>query len=156
MKRILLLIIILLLCGCSINGKINEKIEIKNNNCKIKESVDTHDGFLGDGEYFAKIECKDLKESELSNHWRKLPMSKTIIDVLSIPFCDDRGCKNFYERYNISNDVNMKGYYFFYDRYSKYDDRYNEYSLDTRASYNFDVAIYDIENNVIYYYKLDT
>ena len=154
MKKLLILIILILFCGCSINSRINEEIEISNRNCKVIEDVDTHGGFLGDGEYFAKIKCKNLSKKDLSKNWKILPMPRSITDVLSVPFCDERGCKTFYERYNIKTDT--KGYYYFYDRYSNYEDRYNDHNLNTRSSYNFDIAIYDIEENIIYYYKLDT
>lgn len=152
MKKIFLCIFIILLTGC-VNNKELKKIEISNNDCYIEKDIDTHGGFLGDGEYFAKIICPNLKVSELSNNWKSLPIKSEINEIMNLKMCDDKKCANPLERYEIP-DIE-EGYYYFIDRHSDAIDRYDSFDLNNRSSYNFSLAIWD-NNKTIYYYKLDT
>lgn len=152
-KIIFLLLIVFLLAGCS-NKKesIGKTIDLDINSCKIEKQVDTHGGFLGDGDYFARIKC--LEREDLSNKWKELPLSKEISKVMEIKFCDGSGCKDVYEKYSIPKIKN--GYYYFYDRHSSSKNRYDDTDLNTRSSWNFSLAILDLDTNIIYYYELDT
>ncbi len=60
----------------------------------------------------------------------------------------------FYERYDIPN-IN-DGYYYFVDRHYDAINKYDDSMLNKRSSYNFCLALYDLENKIIYYYELDT
>ena len=65
MKKVLILIVfVLFISGCSLVSKTNSIsniLEVDVSECDIKKSNDTHGGFLGDGEYYAKLNCSDLK-----------------------------------------------------------------------------------------------
>ena len=152
MKKIIILPLLLLVTGCSIlncsNDSIISDMGITNNTCEIVKEKDTHSGFLGDGDYFAKIKCNNLKVSDLTKSWYTLPLSEEIKEVTEMKQCNDKDCKNIYERYNIPSIDN--GYYYFLDR-QKEDTNINE-----RSSYNFTIAIADLDNSIIYYYELDT
>ena len=159
MKKIIILIILLiLLTGCSIskfsNNSIISYIGINNKTCRIIEEKDTHSGFLGDGDYFAKIECDNLKVSDLTKSWYILPLPNEIKEVTEIQHCNSKDCKNIYERYNIPNIDN--GYYYFIDRHPESTNDYDYTNINNRTSYNFTLAIADLDNSIIYYYKLDT
>ncbi len=155
MKKIILIIIILIICGCSSNNKnIISKIELDNNNCKIISEIDNHSGFHGDGEYFAKIKCSNINKEELSRHWKKLPLSNSINEATNINHCDSKGCYNIYEKYNIPNIKN--GYYYFLDRNSESKNKYDDTYLNDRHSHNYTLALLDKDNDIIYYYELDT
>ena len=152
MKKIIILPLLLLVTGCSIlncsNDSIISDMGITNNTCEIVKEKDTHSGFLGDGDYFAKIKCNNLKVSDLTKSWYTLPLSEEIKEVTEMKQCNDKDCKDIYERYNIPSIDN--GYYYFLDR-QKSDTNINE-----RSSYNFTLAIADLDNSIIYYYELDT
>lgn len=151
MKKILLLIIFLIpLSGCSINKKndIGKTINLDMKSCNIIEQKDTHGGFLGDGDYYAKIKCNNFS---LTSEWNELPLSNNIKEIMNMEQCDDKGCHNVYDKYNIPNISN--GYYYFIDRYNM---SHDDTDLNSRGSYNFSLAIYDINTNFIYYYELDT
>ena len=156
MKKIinilLLLVLVLLISGCSNN--ILKSIELENNSCKIIKEKDTHGGFNGDGDYFALIKCSNIDYKKLSNNWHELPISDTLKKVLEIERCDDKNCKNIYDRYSIPKL--KKGYYYFIDRHPEAKDIYSEKEVDNRASYNFTIAILDPIKDNIYYYELDT
>lgn len=152
MKK-LLLIIILIVCGCS-NSNIINNIEMNNYNCKIVQKIDNHSGFFGDGDYFAKIKCTNINYDKLSKHWKKLPLSNQLIEATNIDICDSKGCFNIYEKYNIPNITN--GYYYFLDRNSESKDKYDDTYLNNRHSHNYTLALLDKDTNIIYYYELDT
>lgn len=155
MKKIPLIFVLLIICGCSsTSSNIINKIEMNNNNCRIVKQVDNHGGFLGDGNYFAKIKCSNIKEEELSNHWKKLPLSSSINEAINIDSCNSEGCLNIYEKYNIPNINN--GYYYFLDRNSESNNKYDDTDLNNRYSYNYTLALLDKNTDIIYYYELDT
>ncbi len=154
MKKIIVIIFIILLGGCYNSKKLINKIEIDNNKCTIIKEEDSHGGFLGDGDFFAIISCSNIDVRQLSSNWKKFPLPNSLDNVLKIKMCYDEGCKNFFEKYNLSTNIN--GYYYFYDRHSDALDRYDSSKINERSSYNFTLAILDISNNKIYFYELDT
>ena len=122
-------------------------------NCTIERDKDTHDGFLGDGDYFAKLTCSEKEEKEIKTKWKILPISSELQKVLDMKKCDNDGCKSVFEKYSIPNITN--GYYYFYDRHSESKDN-SEKEINKRSSYNFSIGIYDSDNDILYYYELDT
>ena len=151
-KKILVIISLLLITGCSFNDRkelISSRLEMDLSNCTIASEKDTHGGFLGDGDYFAKIICTDKEDSEIKSEWNELPLTDELRDVMNLVQCDGKGCKDAYEKYNIPDIEN--GYYLFVDRHEEKDKKFDE-----RASYNFSLGIYDGDNKIIYYYELDT
>lgn len=151
------ILLFVFISGCTLNSKmeyIGKIIEINADNCKIKNEIDTHGGFLGDGDYFAKIICTEQEDSEIRSKWKELPLSEELQKVMDMKQCDNRGCLNVYEKYNIPNIEN--GFYYFFDRHSDAKNKTNDEELNVRSSYNFSVGIYDGNNKMIYYYELDT
>lgn len=143
-----------MLTGCRMVKDVSKKLEINNNTCKTEKAIDTHGGFLGDGDYFAKITCSNLEVNQLSSNWKKLPLSEPLTKIKELIQCTGNGCQTFYERYGIPEINN--GYYYFYDRHSDSKNQYDDQEINDRSSYNFNLVICDIDNNTIYYYELDT
>lgn len=150
----MLLLIILFLTGCSLERKayIGRVIDVNIDSCNIEFQRDTHGGFLGDGDYFGKLKCSN--NLDLSSNWKLLPLSSSIQEVLEMSMCNQSDCLNFFERNHVSEITN--GYYYFYDRHSESINPYSDIDLNNRSSYNFSLAIYDIDNNIIYFYEFDT
>ena len=151
--------ILLVICisGCTYSNKIeyiSKNMEINLENCKIEEEKDTHGGFLGDGDYFAKIICTENEDNEIKANWKKLPLSTELQEVMDLIQYDNKGGKTAYERYNIPKLED--GYYNFYDRHSESTDNKNDEELNLRSSYNFSLGICDSESMILYYYELDT
>jgi hypothetical protein len=48
------------------------------------------------------------------------------------------------------------GYYYFYDRFEDSSDPLNDSELLERSSYNFTLAIYDADSQILYYCEVDT
>ena len=116
------------------------------------EEKDTHGGFHGDGEAFAKVYFSDKQAEKFinkinkNNHWKKLPMSEKLQNRVS----------NADEVEEIP--IVENGYWFFEDRHTKATDKYNynEMFNSNRASPNFSVAVFDTDANILYFYALDT
>ena len=155
-KTIIILIpLLLLVTGCTncSNKDIISDLNLNKDKCKILETTDTHEGFLGDGDYFARIKCSKI-EDKITKKWNKLPLSNQLKEIMDMKQCDDKGCKDVYERYNIPNIKN--GYYYFKDRHSDSVNTFDDSDINNRPSYNFTLAIIDKDTNIIYYYELDT
>ena len=155
MKKIIILPLLLLVTGCSIlnNNSIIKDMGISNNTCEIVKEKDTHGGFLGDGDYFAKIKCSKI-EDKILKKWNKLPLSDSLKEVTEMKQCTSKSCADIYERYNIPSIKN--GYYYFEDRHSESTNTFDDSDINNRPSYNFTLAILDKDTNTIYYYELDT
>ena len=154
MKKILSIFILCLIVGCSLENKqgtILKRMEINDSKCKIEKDIDNHKGFLGDGDYFAKINCSKIN---LSKNWKKLPLSDSLNQIVQMEQCDADGCKNIYKKFSIPNIKN--GYYYFLDRHNESKNKHDDTDLNNRSSWNFTLAILDSDTNTIYYYELDT
>lgn len=149
-----LLLLMVLVSGCSNNRlkNISESIELDVSKCRIEKDIDTHGGFLGDGEQFTKVICSNL--DEVSSNWKKLPLTESISKAVELIQCFGDGCKDVYERYDMPHITN--GYYFFLDRHSESINKYDDTNINNRSSWNFTLAILDNDTNTIYYYELDT
>ena len=151
---LIFIVVLSLMTGCSKKDTILKNIEINENKCEIEKEADTHGGFLGDGDYFAKIKCPKIDYDNLSKKWKKLPLSKELKEIVEMEKCDDKDCKNIYERFSIP-DIKI-GYYYFINRQSDSEDKNDDTKLNEKSSWNFTLAILDKAKNIIYYYELDT
>lgn len=117
------------------------------------ECKDSHGGFHGDGEcvikvYFSDEQATKFKEKINKNsHWNQLPMPDRLQKVVGA--CMDK---------NMYVPIIENGYYFFKDRHSKADDKYNPNEMfeEDRGSSNYTVAVFDTDENILYFYELDT
>lgn len=119
---------------------------------------DTHGGFLGDGECYAEVKILDNSVSDkIKNEWHKLPLTDNLNTVIYggevetefgpgtvLSFVDDK------------IPVIKNGYYYFEDRHSDSKNKKDDTDIFDRYSYNFTVAIYDLDTHTLYFYALDT
>ena len=119
---------------------------------------DTHGGFLGDGECYAEVKFPNNSVSDIiKNEWQKLPLTNNLNTVIYggevetefgpgtvLSFVDDK----------IPEVKN--GYYYFEDRHSDSTNKKDDTDILSRYSYNFTVAIYDLDTHTLYFYALDT
>lgn len=116
---------------------------------EVIEMFDNHGGFHGDGHSLLVLDCSKNKEKILSivDKWEKVPMSKNIYEMM------------YGGRLPLFNTIPKieNGYYKFYDRHPEAsENRNSDEDLLARYSYNFSVAVYDVDNNIFYYFELDT
>ena len=158
MKKVLiLLVMILLLSGCSKTDKTEKVLKELgiDDECTLEKVRNTHGGFHGDGEYFSKIKCDSIEEEELSDKWKKYPLSDELDMATNMDQCDSNDCKSIYEKYNIPKNIST-AFYYFKDRHPDARNEYSDVNVNNRASYNYTIAILDVDNSTIYYYELDT
>ena len=125
------------------------------------ESHDTHGGFHGDGLMFTALEFADdtaAVQASASSNWQPLPLSPTLTalaygsdsgPIRSGPYLTDSNGKSVLPA--IQN-----GYYFFLDRHSQSKDPHDETQVLSRHSFNFTLALYDTDTNILYYIEFDT
>ena len=164
-KHLLLLVmVILFLTGCfseSINKRISRSLGIEiPKDIKI-EYEDTHGGFHGDGETVAVVEFnnsigEDIQSEMLNNEgWNKLPLSENL-DLIMYG-----GKKEGMDyAYNLAELLDMpsieNGYWFFDNRHSNSISPKEDSNLFNQSSFNFTIAVYDIDTQTLYYLEFDT
>lgn len=140
--------------------KISETLGVDLSSATILQSMDSHGGFHGDGDTYVKISFDDdegksfVKELETTTGWNELPLTdnlNTIVYGTEIvgPYATNDNGETYFPF--VSN-----GYYFFIDRHSESKNIKDDTNIIKRASFNFTIAIYDINNHVLHYYELDT
>lgn len=123
--------------------------------------TDNHGGFHGDGMTFAAISFSDetvsTKISE-NRYWNALPLTENLT-ALAYGITTENSHRGPYLRDENEEAVIpeiQNGYYYFLDRHSESTDRHDDSEVFNRYSYNFILAIYDADTNILYYTKFDT
>ena len=166
----------LMCAGCAAIVPRNEakalgrEIELDLGGAHVEYSYDSHGGFLGDGAYMARIDCRGTdvaRQLETAAHWRELPLTP---DLSLLAYGGERdGCTYGITTYgydgrglpDYENPFFPKiehGMYYFRDRYSDMpeSERYSDSQVKGRYSYNFTLAVYDSDTGMLYCYILDT
>ena len=133
--------------------RVSSKIEIKIPLSAKLENNDSHGGFHGDGESLSKVYFNVEQAHNIENeinankHWKKLPMPERL-----------QNCVSLYAEEGMNMPIVENGYWFYLDRHSEADNKYdeNERYEEKRASRNYSVAVFDTDENILYYYELDT
>lgn len=166
MKRLLavLLCSVLILGGCSmLNSDTTEEyiskqigIDFSEDNGYLVSMTNTHGGFLGDGEFIAiyTFEDNSVEEQVSENDKWSNTLSENVSSILygSEYYTD----KSIYEEFSRVYPAIENGYYFFYDRHSEAKDPYDDTDVFNRYSFNYTVAAYDCDNDMLYFIEVDT
>ena len=122
---------------------------------------DTHGGFLGDGDYYLILDCSGKTEqaAELIKDWSPLPLTENLQRVMNMTCSgvDDDGVSYSKTLAEIAHwPIIENGVYKFIDRHSEAIDKSDDTNLFNRYSFNFSIAVYDLDTNTLYYCELDT
>jgi len=156
--------ILLLAIGCSsqtINERISNVVGVE-----IRESIeiehkDSHGGFHGDGETVAVIKFNETDGEKIqsdilkSKEWVNLPLSENLSLLMY------GGEKNsIHYSYNLAEKLDMpvvsNGYYFFVNRHSNRVSSKDDIDIFNQNSFNFTIAVYDIDTQTMYYLEFDS
>lgn len=134
--------ILSLLCGCklfanekSLKDTAAERLNLVLDNATVLEEWDTHGGFHGDGDAFVKLSCADGFEKHLSSEWKPLPL-------------EGEAYRYFYEWGGVFEhpETNERvipeienGYWYF----------------KSTGAMNWEFALFDCEENILYFYVFD-
>lgn len=113
---------------------------------------DSHGGFHGDGTTFYRLEFPDdsaVDSIKKNKNWKELPLTDNLTTLAG-----------FIERDNDWGNPLIpqveNGYYCFIDRHSESRDKKDDTDVLNRCSYNFTIAVYDTDSNILYYGEEDT
>lgn len=161
---ICILMIAIVVIGCSLESNQNyiaKQIKIEMPDILNIEHMDDHSGFHGDGEKFAKIEFDNnnglniLSQIENSNRWNEMPLTENLNLIMYGGIKDNvEYAYSLAKKSGISEIKN--GYWHFTDRHSESTHPEKDTELFDRHSFNFTLAMYDVDNNTLYYYEFDT
>lgn len=144
--------------GCNkitIKDRISEKVNIIIPQNSIITFEDTHGGFLGDGTSFAKIvildeDIQSFLTEIIDKKWNVLPLREDIDIILYGGSLDSVEYSYF-----LADEVGMpkveNGYWFLNDRHQEKSEDFLK-----RNSFNFTLAVFDTDTNILYVYELDT
>lgn len=131
------------LCNCNNKSSIEDKLikrasehlNISLENTTYLEGFDNHGGFYGDGETFVKVKCYDSFESNFDSSWEVLPLKGDAY-------------KYFYEWGGVllhpeTNDKLIP------------EIQNGFWNYKNTGPMNWDLAIYDIDENILYFYEWD-
>lgn len=127
------------------------------NDFLVVDELDTHGGFHGDGSYYLILDCSENKAKALENisDWEKLPLSENLNLIM---YGGEKDGVTY--RYNLAEEAKMpyvkNGYYCFKDRHSESKNPNDDSELFDRYSFNFSLAVYDIDTDTFYYFDFDT
>ncbi|MFI3327147.1 MAG: hypothetical protein R3Y35_13405 [Clostridia bacterium] len=162
MKKIIFLFISMLtlssFTACSQkDNSIITSLGIVNSEFSILEEFDTHGGFHGDGDAFYIFEFESDISQQLSNNskWNSLPLSEEV-NMLVYGYEDETTSAGPYTKDRNSGETVFpkitNGYYYFLD----IQNTINEDYIFGKIYLNFDVAIYDSDENKLYFYEFDS
>lgn len=129
------------------------------NSIVYEEKIDTHNGFHGNGDYFAKIKVsKDdfdilYKKALNSKQWKSLPIE----DKIAIPLLYGGDYNNIsYGTLGNGKKIpkNIKhGLYYYKNKYKEmYPDDKDNYDIP----FNYIISVLDKDNSLIYIYEFDS
>lgn len=122
----------------------------------IIDEYDSHGGFQGEGSYRLILDCSQSREKALKQvaDWNRLPLSENLRLIMY------GGEKDGVEyAYDLASDAKIpeinNGFYKFINRSPNATDKYSD-DIFSAYSFNFSLAVYDSDADMLYYYKYDT
>lgn len=177
-KRMLSLGLFLLLIFCNVGISfecipknafllkgISTEIQIDVTFGEVLNHVETHGGFLGDGETYVEISFTEEEMPSLteeicsSSNWKELPASNVLSAVLYGGQVGETDHGSFVENKDLgipALPIIEYGFYFFRNDNYAASGSDDETSIFDSYSYNFTIALLDLDRNRIIYFDFDT
>ena len=120
----------------------NKILEIKIDNYTAKEVYNVRSGLQGDGKDYFTYEFTEEKGKEIkqllneNQFWSKEKLAENIIDCF---------------KYNEEVKFIQNGYYY-YKKVCRTSDRDKKYNFTDEEATGYEVGIYDVDKNILYYY----
>lgn len=168
-RNIILLTLILLLtmAGCSSEKTSNVLSEISKTTGvdvsvgEVLSESDSHGGFHGDGDRVIEIQFTDNSFSDQikdNEEWNAMPLTE---NLTALVYGLHTETSTIGPMMHKGDNVPVvpeieKGYYYFRDRHVQSTNPKDDTNVLSRASYNFTIAIFDADTNMLYYLEKDT
>ena len=151
-------IVCLLFTACNtVGSEQTEYFGFKTSEFTVIDEKDTHGGFQGDGAYYLLLDCSEKAEQAkaLIQDWKPLPLTENLQLIMY------GGEKNGVSYgYNLAEKAHWpiinNGVFKYVDRHLEAVDESNDAELFSRYSFNFSLAVYDLDANIMYYFEFDT
>lgn len=159
MKKIIQLLILAVIFGCILAGcdlaepASRDYFGFDLSKYTVVEKDSTHRALNGDGFYYLILDCSDDTDSarKIVEDWERLPLAEPLKAVMNTVFGEDSTVMDEAHWPNTENAV-----YKFFDRHTEATDPSDPSELMDRYSYNFTVALYDLDTDTMYYFEMDT
>ena len=155
------IIVCIIFSSCSTVGSgQNDYFGFKTSVFSVVHEKDTHGGFHGDGDYYLILDCSEKAEQakELIDGWNPLPLTENLQRIMNMT-CSGVEDGVYYSKTltEIAHwPIIENGVYKFIDRHADAIDETDDTDLCNRYSYNFSIAVYDLDVNMLYYFEFDT
>jgi len=149
---VLLAVFINCLTPPSIQKKISRALALDVSAGTVLAQSESHGGFHGDGmTYVALYFENDRVQSKIAENggWKALPLSENLARLVRGLPTEELDSKS--RILGVRN-----GYYCFLDRQADRTDRHDDTDVLNRYSFNFTIAVYDADADILYYVVLDT
>lgn len=163
MKHIKMITVILAICllfsACNLSeSQQTNYFGFETSDFTVVEERDTHDGFLGDGSYYLILDCSQnaSRAHEVITGWKELPLTDNLNLIMY------GGVRNgVIYGYDLAKEAHWpatirNGVYKFVDRHSESVNEEDDTNLLDRYSFNFSIAVYDLDTDTLYYFEMDT
>ncbi len=162
MKRLLSFLCVMLLCltvsACGFTeNKLSKHFAFETSDFIVVEENDTHSGFHGDGSYYLILDCSQNtdKARNIVKSWKSLPLSENLHLVM---YGGEKDGINY--GYNFAEEAKWptieNGVFKFVDRHTESKNISDDSQLLDRYSFNFSIAVYDLDSDTLYYFEMDT
>lgn len=150
-------VVFLVSCG---GGYLTEVFGIDVRSAEVISNTDTHGGFHGDGERLLVLKFSDeTAEKEISeaSDWRPLPASEEIAAIIWGVEYDDGDTHIGIGPYNSGEIPEIEnGWYSFSDRSPQHSQSGYENDFFSNPPLNYTFAVYDSDEDILYYCEVDT
>lgn len=162
-----MVMVLLLMTGCSVEKPssvlqdISKTTGVDVSAGEVISVEDSHGGFHGDGTTVIKVQYKGTALAEqIEEHgdWNVLPLTENLTALVYGVHTEEASVDPMVHDGTgtpILQEV-QSGYYCFIDRHSQSTNPKDDSGVLGRASYNFTIAIYDTDNQTLYYIEFDT
>lgn len=141
----------------STENYLKDEIGVNITGCTIKKDEDTHGYFLGDGDYIVIADCSPIHDKMLTetSNWNPLPLSENLQLLM---YGGNKGGVSYSYDFAVENGIPEieHGCYYFINRHDDAKSRYSDEDLFSLYSMNFTLAMYDTDNDMLYYYEHDS
>ena len=158
---------LLVMTGCgaekenSISSEISKTIGVDVSVGEVISKSDSHGGFHGDGAAVIEIQLNDTSISDQikdNEDWNTLPLTENLTALVYGVQTESSSVGPMIHSGDgapVIPEVE-NGYYYFLDRHSQSTNPEDDSGVLDRASYNFTIAIFDTDQQTLYYMELDT
>ncbi len=155
-------------CSNEFNPKeyVGSYLDINTESAKIDTVISEPRSFNGDGSTYVVMNFSDnpiAEEIKEKENWKQLPLTENLTIIVYGGEKDGEQINAFVCDYDDGAKTGVplipqieNGYYYFVDRHLDKKYIYNDSEIFNRESYNYTIAIYDEDTDLLYFWSEDT